>query len=399
MQNGAMKAWLDSSYLSGSNQSWIEQLYEDFLTDPDSVDANWRSMFQQLPGTGVKPDQFHSKTRDYFRRLAKDASRYTSSISDPDTNVKQVKVLQLINAYRFRGHQHANLDPLGLWKQERVADLDPAYHDLTEADFQESYNVGSFAIGKDTMKLGELIAALKQTYCGSIGAEYMHITSTEEKRWIQQRIESVAGKASFTAEEKKRFLSELTAAEGLERYLGAKFPGAKRFSLEGGDALIPMLKEMIRHAGKSGTREVVLGMAHRGRLNVLVNVLGKKPQDLFDEFAGKHKEHLGTGDVKYHMGFSSDMETEGGLVHWRWRLTVVAPRDRQPGGYRFRTRPSGSSGRAKQQQSSAYYHPRRRRRHRPGRGSGNSEHVQSPRLRSGRYRAHRYQQPGGLHDL
>lgn len=202
MQNGAMKAWLDSSYLSGSNQSWIEQLYEDFLTDPDSVDANWRSMFQQLPGIGVKPDQFHSKTRDYFRRLAKDASRYTSSISDPDTNVKQVKVLQLINAYRFRGHQHANLDPLGLWKQERVADLDPAYHDLTEADFQESYNVGSFAIGKDTMKLGELIAALKQTYCGSIGAEYMHITSTEEKRWIQQRIESVAGKASFTAEEK-----------------------------------------------------------------------------------------------------------------------------------------------------------------------------------------------------
>ncbi|MEG7486762.1 2-oxoglutarate dehydrogenase E1 component, partial [Enterobacter hormaechei] len=165
MQNGAMKAWLDSSYLSGSNQSWIEQLYEDFLTDPDSVDANWRSMFQQLPGTGVKPDQFHSKTRDYFRRLAKDASRYSSAISDPDTNAKQVKVLQLINAYRFRGHQHANLDPLGLWQQERVADLDPAYHDLTEADFQESFNVGSFAIGKDTMKLGDLIDALKQTYC------------------------------------------------------------------------------------------------------------------------------------------------------------------------------------------------------------------------------------------
>lgn len=129
----------------------------------------------------------------------------------------------------------------------------------------------------------------------------MHITSTEEKRWLQQRIES--GRAAFSTEEKKRFLSELTAAEGLERYTGAKFPGAKRFSLEGGDALIPMLKEMIRHAGNSGTREVVLGMAHRGRLNVLVNVLGKRPQELFDEFAGKHKEHLGTGDVKYHMGF------------------------------------------------------------------------------------------------
>ncbi len=230
MQNGAMKAWLDSSYLSGSNQSWIEQLYEDFLTDPDSVDANWRSMFQQLPGTGVKPDQFHSKTRDYFRRLAKDASRYTSSISDPDTNVKQVKVLQLINAYRFRGHQHANLDPLGLWKQERVADLDPAYHDLTEADFQESYNVGSFAIGKDTMKLGELIVALKQTYCGSIGAEYMHITSTEEKRWIQQRIESVAGKASFTPEEKKT-LPQRTDRRGRSGAL-------PRRQIPGGEALL-----------------------------------------------------------------------------------------------------------------------------------------------------------------
>ena len=313
MQNSALKAWLDSSYLSGANQSWIEQLYEDFLTDPDSVDANWRSTFQQLLGTGVKPDQFHSQTREYFRRLAKDASRYSSTISDPDTNVKQVKVLQLINAYRFRGHQHANLDPLGLWQQDKVADLDPSFHDLIEADFQETFNVGSFASGKETMKLGELLEALKQTYCGPIGAEYMHITSTEEKRWIQQRIES--GRATFNSEEKKRFLSELTAAEGLERYLGAKFPGAKRFSLEGGDALIPMLKEMIRHAGNSGTREVVLGMAHRGRLNVLVNVLGKKPQDLFDEFAGKHKEHLGTGDVKYHMGFSSDFQTDGGLVH------------------------------------------------------------------------------------
>ncbi|MDU7306576.1 MAG: 2-oxoglutarate dehydrogenase E1 component, partial [Escherichia coli] len=169
MQNSALKAWLDSSYLSGANQSWIEQLYEDFLTDPDSVDANWRSTFQQLPGTGVKPDQFHSQTREYFRRLAKDASRYSSTISDPDTNVKQVKVLQLINAYRFRGHQHANLDPLGLWQQDKVADLDPSFHDLTEADFQETFNVGSFASGKETMKLGELLEALKQTYCGPIG--------------------------------------------------------------------------------------------------------------------------------------------------------------------------------------------------------------------------------------
>ena len=290
MQNSAMKPWLDSSWLAGANQSYIEQLYEDFLTDPDSVDAVWRDMFQQLPGAGLKPEQFHSSTRDYFRRLAKDTSRYAASVGDPDANAKQVKVLQLINAYRFRGHQHANLDPLGLWQQEQVSDLDPAFHGLSEEDYQETFNVGSFAIGKDRLQLGELINALKQTYCGPIGAEYMHITNTEEKRWIQQRIESVVGHAAFSSEEKKGFLKELTAAEGLERYLGAKFPGAKRFSLEGGDALVPMLREMIRHAGKNGTREVVLGMAHRGRLNVLINVLGKKPQDLFDEFAGKHKE-------------------------------------------------------------------------------------------------------------
>ncbi|MER2371622.1 2-oxoglutarate dehydrogenase E1 component [Photorhabdus laumondii] len=315
MQNGAMKDWLDSSFLAGSNQSYVEQIYEDYITDPNSVDASWREIFQQLPNAGLSGEQLHSQTRDYFRRLAKDTTRYHSSVSDPAMDAKQVKVLQLINAFRFRGHQNANLDPLGLWKQDSVPDLDPAFHNLTEADFAETFNVGSFAIGKETMKLADLYEALKRTYCGSIGAEYMHITNTEEKRWIQQRLESVTVSSQFSVEEKHRFLAELTAAEGLERYLGAKFPGAKRFSLEGGDALIPMLKDLIRHAGKHDTREVVLGMAHRGRLNVLVNILGKKPADLFDEFSGKHKEHLGTGDVKYHQGFSSDFATEGAKVH------------------------------------------------------------------------------------
>lgn len=314
MQNGAMKDWLGSTFLAGENQSYIEEIYEDYLTDPNSVDESWREIFQQLP-TSQGVEQSHSQTRDYFRRLAKESTRYNTSVSDPATDSKQVKVLQLINAFRFRGHQNANLDPLGLWKQESVPDLDPAFHNLTKEDFEETFNVGSFAIGKETMKLGEIYEALKRIYCGSIGAEYMHITNTEEKRWIQQRLESVNVSEQFTKDEKLRFLAELTAAEGLERYLGAKFPGAKRFSLEGGDALVPMLKDLIRHAGKQDTREVVLGMAHRGRLNVLVNILGKKPADLFDEFAGIHKEHLGTGDVKYHQGFSSDFATEGAQVH------------------------------------------------------------------------------------
>ncbi|MGJ3347955.1 2-oxoglutarate dehydrogenase E1 component [Morganella morganii] len=314
MQNGALKDWLDSSFLAGENQAYIEDIYEDYLNDPASVDESWREIFDSLPKADIT-EQPHSQTRDYFRRLAKDSTRYHTSVSDPAMDSKQVKVLQLINAFRFRGHQSANLDPLGLWKQEPVPDLDPAFHNLTKADFDETFNVGSFAIGRETMQLSELFDALKRIYCGSIGAEYMHITNTEEKRWLQQRLESVDVSKLFSADEKRRFLADLTAAEGLERYLGAKFPGAKRFSLEGGDSLIPMLKDLIRHAGKQDTREVVLGMAHRGRLNVLVNLFGKKPADLFDEFAGKHKDHLGTGDVKYHQGFSSDFVTEGAQVH------------------------------------------------------------------------------------
>ncbi|MFM2640239.1 2-oxoglutarate dehydrogenase E1 component [Vibrio chagasii] len=316
MHNGVMKAWLESSHLAGANATYVEELYELYLSDPDSVSDEWRSVFEELPVQASEAvEQPHSRVREYFRRLAQETKHYSVQVSDPDVDAKQVKVLQLINAYRFRGHQAANLDPLGLWKRATVDELDPSFHTLTEEDLNETFNVGSYAIGQETMVLKDLHRSLKQTYCGSIGAEYMHMTNTEQKRWIQQRLESVSGQPSFNKEEKQAFLEELTAAEGLERYLGAKFPGAKRFSLEGGDALIPMTKEIIRHAGGQGMREVVVGMAHRGRLNMLVNVLGKKPQDLFDEFAGKHDETWGTGDVKYHQGFSADFATPGGNVH------------------------------------------------------------------------------------
>ncbi|GAK23598.1 LOW QUALITY PROTEIN: 2-oxoglutarate dehydrogenase E1 component [Vibrio sp. JCM 19052] len=302
--------------LAGANATYVEDLYELYLSDPDLVSEEWKRVFDELPKSSEEvAEQPHSRVRDYFRRLAQETKHYSVQVSDPDVDAKQVKVLQLINAYRFRGHEAAELDPLGLWQRPPVAELDPAFHNLTEDDFEETFNVGSFAIGQETMQLKDIYSALKKTYCGSIGAEYMHMTDTEQKRWIQQRLESVVGQPSFDKDEKRTFLEELTAAEGLERYLGAKFPGAKRFSLEGGDALIPMTKELIRHAGTSGMREVVIGMAHRGRLNMLVNVLGKKPQDLFDEFAGKHDETWGTGDVKYHQGFSADFATPGGDVH------------------------------------------------------------------------------------
>lgn len=315
MQISAMKAWLNSSYLASSNQSYIEKMYEDFLIDPSSVESSWRSIFQQLLVGAVKPDKSHSPMRDYFRKLAKNAARHNNAWTSLKIDSKQISVLQLINAFRCNGHHHSNLDPLGLWKQGNVPDLDLVYHNLTQADCQETFSVGTYAIGKESLTLGVLYKSLKTTYCGSIGYEYMHITNIQEKCWLQQRIESMVESPNFTCNEKRRFLYELTAAEGLERYLGAKFPGVKRFSLEGGDSLVPMLKEIIRHAGRNDLHEIVLGMAHRGRLNVLVNVMGKKPSDLFEEFTGKHKKYIGTGDVKYHQGFSSNLATENGMVH------------------------------------------------------------------------------------
>ncbi|MCU7554267.1 2-oxoglutarate dehydrogenase E1 component [Alteromonas sp. ASW11-19] len=320
MQESVMKAWWDSSHMAGANAAYVEELYEAYLDDPQSVSDTWRQVFDSLPKVeGVELENKHSTIKDQFRKLAalgptaRMAPTQVSAGSVSDQ--KQVKVLQLINAYRFRGHQHANLDPLGLWQQERVRDLELSHHSLSEDDFDTTFNVGSYAIGKESMTLGDLFKSLNRTYCGSIGAEYMHITDTEQKRWLQQKIESVQAKPEISKEEKISILKGLTAADGMEKYLGSKFPGAKRFSLEGGDALIPMLKGIISKAGAGGTKECVIGMAHRGRLNVLVNVLGKNPSVLFDEFSGKHDDSLGAGDVKYHAGFSSDFATPGGNVH------------------------------------------------------------------------------------
>ena len=320
MQDSVMKAWWESSHMAGANAPYVEEMYEAYLDDPLSVSDEWRQEFEQLPTVdGVAIDTNHSQIRAEFKKLAAlgplaRASKQTSPSSNT-SDEKQVKVLQLINAFRFRGHQHANLDPLGLWQQERVRDLELSHHSLSESDFDKSYNVGSYAVGEESMALGALFKSLNRTYCGSIGAEYMHITDTEQKRWLQHKIESVESKPQIDKDAKIAILKGLIAADGMEKYLGAKFPGAKRFSLEGGDALIPMLKGLIHEAGAAGAKEVVVGMAHRGRLNVLVNVLGKNPSVLFDEFSGKHDESLGAGDVKYHAGFSSDFATSGGNVH------------------------------------------------------------------------------------
>ena len=312
----SLHEWLSSSALGGANQSYIEDLYESYLEDPNSVDASWQEIFKTLPKSTAL-EQAHSTVRDYFRRLARENHGQSVTVIDPEASAKLVKVLQFINAYRSRGYIEATLDPLNYyrWKTSSVPELDYHQHGLTDADLDESFNIDYAVYGKESMKLRDLARDLKATYCGNIGLEFMHIHDMEQRNWLQSKQEKWIEQPLFSKDEKINLLKELTAADGLERYLGAKFPGAKRFSLEGSDAFIPMMKEIIRHASRHGMDDVVLGMAHRGRLNMLVNVFGKRPSDLFDEFAGKHAEDNRTGDVKYHQGFSSDFAVDDKKVH------------------------------------------------------------------------------------
>lgn len=308
-----------TSHMSGGNAHYVEALYEQYLDDPSTVPDEWRQAFDQLPRLEGTPahDVPLSPIREQFYQLARERrpGQVAPSAAGSSENRKQVKVLQLINAYRFRGHQRADIDPLGLRQAETVPDLDLSFHDLTQADMNTVFQTGSFFLGKDEAPLKEIVEALDQTYCRSIGCEFMHIVNTEEKRWLQQRFESVRSKPKYSQNDREHLLERLTAAEGLESYLASKYPGTKRFGLEGGESFIPMMDEVIQRSGTYGVKEVVIGMAHRGRLNLLVNILGKSPSELIDEFDGKKQLERGSGDVKYHQGFSSNVMTPGGEVH------------------------------------------------------------------------------------
>ncbi len=319
MSEGSMEKSLNTSHLAGGNLCYLDDLYEDYLLDPNSVPNEWRQYFDSLPrveGT-IVGDVPHSIVQEQFLLLGKDRNRAVSagvgSVSS-DFDHKQVQVQRLINAYRIRGHQRAALDPLGLMKREKVPDLELGFYDLSAADLDTVFQIGKQDFSMPEGKLRDIIDALERTYCGSVGAEYMHIVDTEERLWLQNRLEVVKGKPEFPMEVKKHLLERLTAAEGLEKYLQSRYPGTKRFGLEGGESLVPCVDELIQRAGSHGAKEVVVGMAHRGRLNLLVNTLGKSPRDLFDEFDGKaiFDNH---GDVKYHQGFSSNVTTPGGEVH------------------------------------------------------------------------------------
>ena len=308
-----MKTMQGNSALFGTNAPFVEGLYEAYLADPASVTEEWRAYFDALQSSKKSTrDVAHSPIQKAFAALPTQSSSATSTNISLDR--KQVSVLQMINAHRFMGVRVANLDPLNRHAKPDVPELSSAHYGLTEADMQTTFETGSL-VGADRMTLHEIVELLQQTYCGSIGAEYMYINELSLKRWVQNRLEGARGKPSFVKAQRRRILERLTAAETLERYLHTKYVGQKRFSLEGGDTLIPLLDHLLQRAGSQHVRETVIGMAHRGRLNVLVNTLGKLPSDLFAEFEGKHNHALRSGDVKYHQGFSSDIATPGGAMH------------------------------------------------------------------------------------
>ncbi|MGZ8135827.1 MAG: 2-oxoglutarate dehydrogenase E1 component [Methylococcaceae bacterium] len=310
-----LKLFQDSSSLNGSNATFVESLYERFLEDPESVDASWQQQFREIH-RGLDYETPHSPVVERFAHLAKSQVRLAQLQGFTEESVKkQSAVARLINHYRVRGHQIANSNPLGKTSPPPL-DMDPAYYGLSEPDMDTLFDTGSL-YGDNRLPLRSIIASLKEIYCGSIGSEFMHIVDTNQRRWLINRLESTKASTILDPEKKQWTLKLLTAAEGIEHYLQNRFVGQKRFSLEGGESLIPILDELIQCAGGKGVKEIVIGMAHRGRLSVLVNILGKSPASLFDEFAGMFKTTPGvnSGDVKYHMGFSSNINSASGPVH------------------------------------------------------------------------------------
>lgn len=295
---------LATTYLSAGNMAYVDGLYEDYLQDKTSVPEDWQVAFAALPTVNGHTDEVsHQAIIEHFLRSAEKKSTPVVCAYD-----KQAEVSDLINSYRTHGHYDATLDPLEMMQHIDVPSLKLQYHNLTDEDLSKPFFAGK-TFSNEPLALSKIYKTLRETYCGNIGIEYMHIADTKEIEWIQEKFESVRGRPNFSVDEKRQILKDLIAADGLERYLGTRYVGQKRFSLEGADSFVPLMNEIVRKSCDSVVKEVVIGMAHRGRLNVLVNVLGKRPDALFQEFEGKHSTDR-TGDVKYHMGFSSDLSTK-----------------------------------------------------------------------------------------
>jgi 2-oxoglutarate dehydrogenase E1 component len=296
-------------------------MYENYLANPGSVPDTWRDYFdalQHVPavdGTNARDVPHLPVVNAFAERAKQGGTKVVEASADVEMGRKRTAVQQLIAAHRNVGQRWADLDPLKRTERENIPELDPAFYGFTDSDQETIFNTSNTFFGKERMSLRELMNALRETYCSSIGAEYMYLSDQGQKRWWQEKLESIRSKPNFTKEKKLHILDRLTAAEGLERFLHTKYVGQKRFSLEGGESFIASMDELIQTGGTVGLQEIVIGMAHRGRLNVLVNSLGKVPADLFAEFDHTAPEELPSGDVKYHQGFSSDVTTPGGPVH------------------------------------------------------------------------------------
>ena len=321
MSTNLIREFFDSSQLAGGNADYVESLYDSWLADASSVSPDWGRYFETFKGR-ESGDVSHvpaiARIEAAQKQRRTGASAAPLSAGDDEHARKQAGVLRLLTAYRSRGHLAAELDPLGLTEKMPAPDLGLAFHGLDDADLDTEFDTGNYAGNGQRLKLRELMTRLKKTYASTIGAEFMYISNHEQRNWIYSRLEQNAGKCGLDKAGKQRVLDGLNGAEGLERYLHTKYVGQKRFSLEGGDSLIPMLDDVVRAAGDNGIKELVIGMAHRGRLNVLVNILGKAPKTLFDEFEGRFEhpdDPAHSGDVKYHMGFSADIKTPKGGVH------------------------------------------------------------------------------------
>ena len=320
--SNSLKEQYAQSPLYGGNASAVEALYEQYLEQPDAVPAAWQRYFESLGDAGSEishaaiRDQLLAGTRTGARK--KTVRRTGGSAGASSSGEKQAAVSRLIQVYSLRGHQIADIDPLGLMSRPVPGVLKLDYLGLSEADMDTEFFTGGLAgTGNRRMTLRDIRTLLQTIYCGKIGAEFAHISRARERLWLRKRFEQGMANETLSNEERALILEQLTSAEGIERYLHTRYVGQKRFSLEGGESLIPMIDDVIQEGGKAGIREIVIGMAHRGRINVLVNILGKSPEELFEEFEGNYDldELKGSGDVKYHKGFSADMKTPGGNVH------------------------------------------------------------------------------------
>ena len=317
--SSSLKEQYATSPLFGLNAASIEALYEQFLKNPDDVSESWRQYFRSLGDR--QGETAHSPIRRQLAektRFRKGNGLGAVATAPAVASEKQAAVSRLIQVYSLRGHQIADIDPLGLMERPTPGVLKLDYLGLDESDMDTEFVTGGLAgSGNRRMKLRDIIALLKRIYCGKIGAEFAHISRSRERLWLRKHFEQGIVSGGLSSGERLWILEQLTAAEGIERYLHTRFVGQKRFSLEGGESLIPMLDDLIQCGGRAGIDEFVIGMAHRGRINVLVNVLGKSPEELFEEFEGNVDagQMKGSGDVKYHKGFSADMKTPGGNVH------------------------------------------------------------------------------------